>query len=314
MNRWFQKGNSRRFFRIDMPVRVFITPSSPIKDREIYATGIDYYPATRLALIETQKNSTIQWVDRIQDQKELISKIFDEMIDSIQFFGKCAESISKGINPKLDPSYWMEVSTRLKGFQTISALQISSPKTYTYFKLIEEKYLTFLQAMANSISKSTPTSYASNFDLPYGFKLDETLEIFKKPKFSKVPLAQSIINLSEYLDTYLDAYRSLNDDNMMRQYPEEWKLQQANVSASGIALMMNKRFTAFERVDVFFYFEDIKKAIKFDGAVVDIRSIEDIHRERIAINFEFPDGDSQQLLQNEIQRFELEECMSLKLH
>ena len=29
------KGNGRRFHRVDMPVRYFITPSSPIKDREI---------------------------------------------------------------------------------------------------------------------------------------------------------------------------------------------------------------------------------------------------------------------------------------
>ncbi len=38
------------------------------------------------------------------------------------------------------------------------------------------------------------------------------------------------------MDTYLEAYRQINDDNVMRQYPQEWRLQQANVSASGLAV------------------------------------------------------------------------------
>lgn len=313
MNRWFQKGNSRRFFRLDMPVRVFLAPMSPIKDREIFATGIDYFPPTIRHLIAKQRTDTMYWVTKIQDQKELVTHLFKEVIESIEFFGNCAQSISQGINPRLDPAYWIQISNKLEGFQTIEALKSSSPKTYNYFKLIEAKYLIFLNSMYESLMKSSPTSFEANDSLPYGFKIDETLETFKNPKFEKIPLVQAINELSAFMDTYMEAYRQINDDNILRNRPQDWKLQQANVSASGLALLLNKRFKPFERVDTYFYFMPQNKVLHFEGTIVDIRSIEDQFKERVAVNFEFPDGNSQGFLQNEIQRFEIEECMSIQL-
>ncbi len=309
MNRWFQKGNSRRFFRIDMPVRLFITPSSPIKDREIYATGVDYFPPIVQKLIAEQKSDTLYWLGRIQDQKVLVTELFNEVIDFVEFFGECAKSLSQGINPRLDPKYWVQINQKKQGFQKVEALHQSSPKTYRYFKMIEEKYMTFLESMIHSITHSTASQFEANIQLPYAFKIDETIELFKNEKFAKIPLVQSIYSLCSLMDTYLEAYRQINDDNVMRQYPQEWRLQQANVSASGLAVLLNKRFQPFEKVDVFFYFPSHDKTLQFSGNIVDIRTIDDAYKERVAINFEFPDGKSQNFLQNEIQRFEIEECM-----
>lgn len=313
MNRWFQKGNSRRFFRIDMPVHVFVAPSSPIKDRDIYATGIDYFPPSVQAHIEKEKYETFYWVNRIQDQKEALTLLFEEIIDAIEFFGQCSVSISKGDSPKKDPKYWMMIAQRQKGFQKISALQQSAPKTYGYFKDIEAKFLTFMSSLSESISKSTPIEFHSNRNLPFGFKIDETIDLFSNEKFAKIPLVQAITHLCTFMDIYLNAFRQINDDNILRQFPEEWRLHRANVSASGIALMLEKRFKNFERVDIFFYFPKQKVSLSFEGSIVDIRTIDDQFKERVAINFEFPDGNSQNFLQNEIQRYEIEECMSIEL-
>lgn len=313
MNRWFQKGNSRRFFRIDMPLRLFVTPSSPIKDREIYATGADYFPPGIKKRLQEQKTDTHYWLSRVQDQKILVTELFNEVIDFIEFFGECAISISQGINPRLDPKYWVQLNQKKQGFQKVEALFESAPKTYRYFKLIEDKYMTFLESMIHSITHSTQSHFEANRNLPYGFKIDETLELFKKEKFSKVPLVQGILSLCQLMNIYLEAYRHINDDNVLRQYPTEWKLQQANVSASGLAVLLEKRFEAFEKVDVFFYFPTQEKILQFSGSIVDIRTIDDAYKERVAINFEFPDGSNQDFLQNEIQRFEIEECMHFNL-
>lgn len=296
-----------------MPVHVFVAPSSPIKDRDIFATGIDYFPPMIQARIEKERFETFYWLNRIQDQKEALTILFEEIIDAIEFFGQCSESISKGDSPKKDPKYWMMISQRQKGFQTVSSLEVSAPKTYGYFKDIEHKFLTFMDSLATSISESTPTEFHSNRNLPFGFKIDETIDLFSNEKFSKIPLVQAITHLSAFMDIYLNAFRQINDDNILRQYPEEWKLHQANVSASGLALMLDKRFKNFERVDIFFYFPKQKVSLQFEGTIVDIRSIDSQFKERVAINFEFPDGNSQNFLQNEIQRYEIEECMSLEL-
>ncbi|HBQ45317.1 MAG TPA: PilZ domain-containing protein, partial [Thiomicrospira sp.] len=173
MNKWFLRGNSRRFYRIDMPVHAYIAPTSPIKDLEIYATGTDYFPPTTLNLIQKQLSETRYWLDKIQDQKELLEPLFNEIIACIEFLGKGTENISKGINPRNSPDYWLSIKQMKQGFKTVDALQKSAPKTYTYFKLIEDKYLSFLNAFANSIENSTPQKVAARVDIPHAFKIEE---------------------------------------------------------------------------------------------------------------------------------------------
>lgn len=314
MNRWFHKGNSRRFYRLDMPLKVFVAPASPIRDRDIFATGIDYFPPTVKQLIELQKNDAFYWIDRIQDQKVLMTNLFKKILQTIEFFGRCAEAVSKGINPKLDPSYWITIKQHQQGFTTIEPLRESAPKTYRYFKMIEEKYLYFLNSLTESIDKSSPALFAAKRGLSYGFKIDEILEQFKSEKFKKIPLIQAILSLASFMDTYIEAYRQINDDNILRDFPEEWQQQNANVSASGLALILSKRFKPFEKVDIFIFIPLRNVVCFFSGSVIDIRTLDNQYKERVAFNFEFPDSKNQNLLQNEIQRFEIEECMQMDLN
>ncbi|MDX1347771.1 MAG: PilZ domain-containing protein [Thiomicrorhabdus chilensis] len=313
MNKWFRKGNARRFYRIDMPVRHFIVPSSPIKDREIYATGANYFPASFKSKVEAQKFHALHWANRIQEHSETLLKIFDEIIQFVEFFGECALSISEGQNPRQDPKYWMRVHTHLNGFQNARLMESSSPKTYQYIKMIEEKYMTFLRSMVASIEKSTPTHFSVDDHLPHGFKVDEMISMFESAKFDKIPLVQTLRHVSAYMDSYLEAYRYINEDNYLKQFPSEWKVQMANVSASGLAVHLGKRFEQYSRVDVYLYFPEDEKVLQFDGTVVDTRTDDKTLTERVAINFEFPDGVSQDYLQTQIQKQEVKDCMDIVL-
>ncbi|WP_029408250.1 PilZ domain-containing protein [Thiomicrorhabdus sp. Milos-T2] len=314
MNKWFRKGNARRFHRVDIPIRFFIVPSSPIKDREIYATGADYFPPTLVDMIETKKYHTIHSVEKIKEQSELVTKIFNDVIEDIEFFGECAKNVSIGVNPKNDVSYWLKVKEKLEGFSSIHSIKASSPKTFQYLSLIEEKYLSYLQRLTNSIGQSTPEHFYVEGLLPIGYKLDEMIGVFQNPKFSKIPLIQAILHLAEFLEAYLDVYRQINDDNYIKQFPENWPNQIGNLSASGLAVLLPKRFELYSRVDVYLYFEHDNKIINFDGSVVDLREDNENHRERVAINFEFPNGNDQDYIQNEIQKQEVKECMKFALY
>ena len=311
MNKWFRKGNARRFHRVDMPVRYFIVPRSPIRDREIYATGADYFPASLLSRIEANKDMTMQFVNRIQDQNALLTEIFEEIIQFIEFFGECARSISSGQNPRQDPSYWMRVKEHQQGFKQAIRIKASSPKTFQYLQMIEDKYLTFLNRIVESIDKSTPIHFYVSGHLPVGFKVDEMVSVFQAPKFEKIPLIQAILYLSKFMDAYLEIYRQINDDNYLKQFPLEWALKQVNASASGLAVHMDKLYELYSRVDVFLYFEEQDRVLPFEGTVVDIRTDESKQMERIAINFEFPNGRDQDFLQQEIQKQEIKECMNI---
>ncbi|WP_019895779.1 PilZ domain-containing protein [Hydrogenovibrio halophilus] len=314
MNRWFQKGNARRFYRIDMPVKTFVTPASPIRDREIYASGLDYFPPTLRRYIENEKNETLYWVNKVQDQKVVVTKMFKEVIDYIEFFGDATQMMAKGLNPAKDPQYLFRLQSDIEGFSAIEELLPSSPKTYRYFKMLEEKFLAYLKSMFNSARHSKPDYFEANRHLPLGYKIDETLEMLtSKSNFDKIPLIQAIVHLVQFVNAHLNAYRQLNDDNILRHYPDEWPRMKVNISASGIAIRYKKRFTQFEKVDVFLYFPDQDKVLEFEGTVVDTRSIDSHHEERVAINFDFPNGQKQDFLQNQIQRYEIEECMDFQL-
>lgn len=314
MHQWFRKGNARRFHRVDMPVRFFILPSSPLEERDIYATGANYFPQTVTNHLETLKLHTLDSLNRIQDMRELILAIVEQIMEDIEFYGDCLKKISNGEHPKKDPAYWLQIKQKLEGFTAIETIKDSSPKTYQYFKMIEEKFLRFLNALVHSINESSRDNFAVEGHLPYGFKLDEIMTVFKQPKFQRIPLIQTLLHLSEYLEGYLEVHRLINDDNYLTDFPQEWPLKTVNLSASGIAVIMKKTLTMYSRVDVFLYFEAQDKTIHFDGTVVDLRSIKEEYMERIAINFEFPNGNDQNFLQQEIQKQEVKECMQFSLY
>lgn len=309
MQHWFRKGNARRFHRVDMPLRFFIIPSSPLEEREIYATGANYFPAPVQNHLETLKRDTIQSLEKIQDQKELISKIVDEIIEAIEQYGTSLRNVSTGINPKQDPLSWLDTKNRLDGFKNAKLIKESSPKTYQYFKMIEEKHLAFHRTLVDSIDQSDKDNFEVKGHLPVGFKLEETMALFKQERFSKTPLIQAILHLSEFMEAYQDIHRHINDDNYLQHFPQEWPQKTVNISASGIALLMKKMFNDYSKVDVFLYFEDSNKTVKFDGTVVDTREDLESHTKRIAINFEFPNGNDQNFIQQEIQKQEVKECM-----
>ncbi len=306
------RGNGRRFHRVNMPVRYFICPSSPIRDREIYATGNNYFPENTLKLIETKKNLILQSVQKIQTSDHLLKAIFTEMIETIEFFGDCLKAITNGKSPKSDLNYWIQIKSRQEGFKQVAPLEKTSPKTFGYIKAIEQKYLTYFNRMIESIEKSSPSHFFVQGRLPSGFKMDEFLVTFQNPKLQKIPLIQTLLHVSEFMETYLAVYQRINDDNYLKQFPKEWPFKEANVSAGGLAVFMSKGFTLYSKVDAYLYFEAENKLLSFDGTVVGFRSAQN-YQERIAINFEFPSGHDQKFLQQEIQKHEVEECMDLPL-
>ncbi len=312
MGQWFQKGNTRRFYRIDMPIKTFILPKSPIQDREIYATGANYFPPSVKQNLIRKKTATQTSLIKLKEHKEIIDALFTEATEFIEFFGNCIQMISEGQSPKQQAHYWLNLSHHQKGFPTLKILHKNSPKTYGYFKQIEEKYLVFLNSLIKSIEGSTPADFKADPDLPYGFNIDETIENFSSQKFKKIPLVQAIKTLSEFLDAYANVYRQINQDNYLKQYPKEWKITQVNISAGGMGSMrqaFEKNFFLHEKVDIYLYFSAEDKTLHFESSVVDIRIIN--QTEQMAFNFEFPNGNDQHFLQSKIEQFEIKECMDL---
>jgi len=296
-----------------MPIKIFIIPSSPIKDYEIYASGINYFPDYIEKAIEKHTDQTLYWMERIQEHKQVTSALFHECLNDIDFLGHCIRTMTRGLNPRKEANFTETLNHHLRGFSTIESIHDSAPKTYNYFKMIEEKYMVFMYAIGEAVMNSTPDKFYGDPNLPKKFKSDRIETVFSGEEVEKIPLVQAILNHNRLLTVYTDAYRQINDDNVLRQHPEGWTVHNTNISASGVALHFNKQFKLFEKVDVMIQLPLNKEILFFNGSIVDTRKMADGKQERVAINFDFPDGKNQNKLQNEIQRFEIEECMSIKL-
>lgn len=313
MNKWFLRENSRRFYRIDVPVRVFMAPSSPIKDLEIYATGMDYFPPIINELIDKQLNSTLYWLHRVQEERDLLEPLFKEIITAIKFLGEGTEKMSRGLNPKNDKVFFFSINKKLAGFHHLDALSKSAPKTYTYLKLIEDKYLFFLNAFTDSIKHSSRSQFKAKFDFAMQFKIDKAIKDFNHPKFEHVPLVRAIVALTSYMNTYTNTFKEICRDNIIRSRPELWPKLIANLSASGIAISFPKTFNNFEKVDVLMFFPENRQILSLHGTVAHIQDNKAKYQKRVAVNFEFPDGKDQDFLIYKIQELELSLCEQLVL-
>ncbi|MBF6057796.1 MULTISPECIES: PilZ domain-containing protein [Thiomicrorhabdus] len=312
MKKWFQKNNSRRFHRVDMPVRYFIRPSSPIENRQIYATGTDYFPPS----IEFKVNRHTQLVKMMLNElpeNSLIQTLLTEMFQSVLFFGKCLDSISHGIQPLQDFGMRVHLQQMTDGFPHLDNIKPHSPKTYSFLKQFEDKYLYIIKQFLHNLSESSQNYFAATKLKQSGFEIDSSMDDFRSPEHEQIPLRQAMLGIYDLFETYLEIYQHICSDHLDTQNPDNWPLQVVNISATGMAFHSSKGFPLHAAVDVFLAFDPPNKVIKFNGKVVSNTPQKNGHPERFAINFEFPDSEPQKYLQNEIQKFEIESCMDVEL-
>lgn len=302
--------NARRFFRIDMPLQTYVTSSSPIIEREIFASGANYLPVSIVQKLHQEKLQVLDSLAGIKEHKEALTEIFNEMLNQAEFFGECCQMMFKGLNPHYHLASWAKLKNLKQGFVKLKLLQDDAPKTYAYLKKIEEKFLYFVhQLMLSAEHSSADQFYAPNY-LKKDFRIDQLVEAFSETQYQASPLPQSILHSAVFINTYLDVFRRMHDDHTQSQHPEDWPFEWVNISASGLAVSIKKGFRLHERVDVRVYLADAKRILKFDGVVVQIQTDTETQIERVAINFEFPDGQSQQFLQTYIQKYEINQCLT----
>lgn len=311
MNKWFLRENPRRYFRINMPVHIFITSAVPIDNLEIYATGINYFPKLVKKQIKQQLDTTHYWLNQVQEHKEVIAPLFKEVIYAINTLEEAIKKISTGINPCHDLYTWSLIEQKKQGFTKLNILENHAPKTLAYLKLLEDKFLIFLNSFIISLKKSSPQQFASNSNIPKEFKIDNLITKLNHPKFEKIPLLQAIIALTTFMNTILNIYQQINDNNIIQQSPLLWPLITINLSATGLSLFTDKDYPKYGKVSVSLYFADNKKILKFKG-VVTTHNIDLDYKHKIAINFELPDGKPQDFLIFKIQEHELNMCNNLQ--
>ncbi|WP_173290780.1 hypothetical protein [Thiosulfativibrio zosterae] len=310
---WFQKGEYRRFRRINMPIRVFVTPVQPIKDQQIFALGIDYFPPTVQKKIQASHESLNYWVRHIQEQQEILAPVFGEVEDSVQYFGRCVEGLSVGRSPKSERLEWAEFNRYSKGVESILALKVTAPKTFQYFEQMNQKLKVYYHNLFNLFEGSTPTQLNLESELPDSMLVDEMMKRFESKSFAKIPLVQSLFHLHQLMGHYFSAYTELLKDVRLRQNPNAWEEIDVNLSACGLSLVLEKRFKPNTRCDAYFYFAEKGRMLSVRAVLIRANSSMSDYREHNSFNFEFPDIQDQRFIQLEIERYEIQSSLNVPL-
>ena len=308
MNHWFLRKNPRRYLRMDMPVHIHITPAIPVENSEISATGFDYFPLSVTQNLSKQRQSIYDWLNKIQTEKSTLRPIFENIINSIELLEEGIKNASKGINPNKNMPYKKKMNEHLKGCKELNALKEKAPNTYHQIKLVEDKILFFMTEFFNNINNSTPKNFQLHQEKKGFFEYDKTINELSDPRFKKNSLVQAILALSTFMDNLIQYYLMFNEDHAIQQDFKRWPLINANLSACGVALISRRKFKKNKGVKIYLSFPESQDKLLLNGSITDIRQLNE-HQERIAINFEFPEGKIQDLLIFKVQNYELNQCI-----
>lgn len=305
---WYLKGNSRRFFRIDMPTRLFIVPVRGYSMSDIYTTGIQYANEAVLANVYKYKGLAMDSYHKLKVQDPFILEIIEQFFSVVDELYYSLERLSDGIAEAGTMEFINKKSWLRGGISYGAPFVESSPKTLVYFQQIEEKLQHYLENVVHSIEKSNLDMFAYT-DYKTGFKIDGVIESLSS-KADSIPLIGVIVNVYRALDVVFTSFYRMNEDNKVKGEPSFWEVHDANISACGIAIKNLKKFNDKDRVDVQIYLPDLNRTATFDGKVLssmyDSRTMQNV----TIVDFNFPTGDNQQNLLTQIQIFEA--CSAIK--
>lgn len=303
---WFDKNELRRFSRIDMPVKLLITPMAPTTNMEIFALGIDYFPNSVNKEIRKNHQQLLHWVNHIQEQKEILQPVFLQVVDVAERLGEAIKLISQGRNPLLDEQFSKHIMNNLKSISRIKSLEEPAPKTFQYFLEVEKKLTHFYRLLLLSLHRSTNKTYHSFNPAVPNFKIDEMTKKFSQPSFQKIPLVQSIYYMHKLVDSFCNAFKEMNLDYYLRENPQDWPIEDIKISAGGFSALYKKRYLPGKPLRLCFNFTGTQRVITVKALLA--RSVTNVQKkaEHNAFYFEFPDPQDQQYLELEIERRQLE--------
>ncbi|MDG4811725.1 hypothetical protein P8629_01770 [Hydrogenovibrio sp. 3SP14C1] len=311
---WFEKHEMRRFRRVDIPVKIYIKPHEAIKDQQIFAYGIDYFPPTKRKKIKEAQQEMHHWVGLIQEQKDILQPFFEEFETYIEFFKDWVQALSEGRSPRASKQDWLTFHAYGKGVQKIQTLKVSAPKTFQYFDHLNQKLMAHFQHVAKCAEQSSPSQFVQPEPVAKHFAVDDMKKRFESSTVSKAPLIQALCSLYLYMSYTFDAYEELIEDLCLEHSSSSFREDaEVNLSAGGLSIKLDKRYKPNMRCNIGLYFAGSKRLLKFRSTLVRAFSVPEFQAECNAFNFDFPNGHDQHLIQMEIERYEIESSMKVSL-
>lgn len=307
--------DSRRFFRLDMPVYAHIMPRNRIPGCDFFATSAVYVTKQRQTLAEAKLSETKDWLAKVKEDTELAGVVLKDIVKRIDFFNHVMQGVQVGHAPFKLEDYGRNLSLAKAENEHLETYRQSSPKSYAFFKGVENKIKTYLNEL-HYMAQNSDSREIKYRQLLYvtPTQADQNLSILKNAKFDGLALPQFIRSLTEYVNISLGSFLAFQQDSVLKRYPTQWELVSVNLSEGGLRIEQSKSLKPGESVCVAFHTDSYKSVIGLKGSVVGCDPVAKTDRYCLRINFDFPDRSQQMLIQKIINQFEISQCVEWVLN
>ena len=301
--------DSRRFFRLDMPVYAHILPRNRIPACDFFATPAIYLTKQRQALASDKLVEAKDWLAKVKEDTDVAGVVLKDIVKRIAFFNDVMQAVQAGRAPFKLEDYGRNLSLAKAENEHLEAYKVSAPKSYAFFKGIENKIKTYLNEL-HYMAQNSDSREIKYRQLLYTTptQADQNLSILKNSKFDGLALPQFIRALTEYVNLGLDSFLEFQKDSVLKRYPTQWESITANLSEGGIRLEQSKALKPGESVCVAFHSDSYASVIGIKGSVVACDPVAKTTHYCLRINFDFPDRSQQMLIQKIMNQFEISQC------
>jgi hypothetical protein len=302
--------NTRRFYRIDMPLRYLAYSNSTATFDEIYSTGMVYFTPIVEKQIKTKEAELYRSLHKLSEHKTVITRTIHEAQSWLSLIREGVQMISQGVvSPMREREYQARIGGFIReGLHSVKLLKEPAPKTYAIFYAIQELLVYNLSLLRQVALESSSDSFHAP-ELRRDFAIHRHLPVFRSEKYAKIPMIQMLLALTELVDAHAEPFHQMILDHAYRKNPSKWPETLVNFSEGGAALWVKKQFVKNETITLSLYLPYTKQLCTFTAHVVSVEPGSDGLHERVALNFHFPDGKAQESVRREIQYFEIKEAM-----
>lgn len=302
--------DSRRFFRLDMPVYCYVVPRNRIPGCEIFATSAKYRHAQRELMAKAKLEEVEAWLHKIEDNVELVKVLYKDIVKRVAFFNELMDLLQQGKAPFRLDAYDRSFAMAKAENEHLEAYQANSPKSYAFFKAVENKIRIYLNEIHFLGRASDSRELACRHQL---FKMqvqaDANLKILQNERFDSLPLPRFIRAMTEYVNINLSAFSAFQQDAVIRRFPTLWSKEKVNLSEGGVRLEQDKLLRVGETVCFAFYSDSYQSVIGLKGSVIACQPIKGSERYSMSINFDFPDREKQMTIQKIMNLYEIAESV-----
>lgn len=301
--------DSRRFFRLDMPVYAHIMPRNRIPGCDFFATSTIYLTKQRQALAEAKLVEAKDWLAKVKEDTDLAGVVLKDIVKRVTFFNDVMQGVQAGRAPFKLEDYGRNLSLAKAENAHLETYKTSSPKSYAFFKGIENKIKTYLNEV-HYLAQNSDSREIKYRQLLYATptQADQNLAILKNTKFDGLALPQFIRSLTEYVNINLGSFLAFQQDSVLKRYPTQWELITVNLSEGGVRVEQSKALNPGEQVCVAFHTDSYSSVIGIKGSVVACDPVVKTARYCLRVNFDFPDRSQQMLIQKIMNQFEISQC------